>query len=192
MNLSLTDGNLNAAVNDNSCWRKLFKRDNSRAYKAIESAGKWFTNSSWQSSYLYDVRMVCFGTIKILPREIIYTKVNSSCIQCVSTRSVDCTLFFDPLFFQKPRISLLVGQIIIAFFNVYGVKTPKLGKITKVSPRISGDEPFVEIRELKLENSKLLEMGSFTVPSQDPNSESYVDSLVITNILLNSGCSHTL
>ena len=189
--LSRADEDLYDAVNDNDCWRKLFRRDHSRAYQYIEGVGKWFKNSDWKFSYVYHMRMVCFGYTKILPREIRYSRINPSCTECVSKRSEECCLFFDPLYFQKTRISLRVGQVIIAFVNIYGIKTPKLGKITKILPRAYSDEPFAELSELKIENCNILETGdSFTVPSKDPEYGTYIDNLVITNILLHSECSH--
>ena len=191
--LSRADEDLYDAVNDNDCWRKLFRRDHSRAYQSIEGVAKWFKNSDWKFSYVYNMRMVCFGYTRILPREIRYSKINPSCTECVSKRSAECCLFFDPLYFQKTRISLRVGQVIIAFVNTYSVKTPKIGKITRILPKASGDEPFAELSELKIENCQVLETeNSFTVPSKDPDYGTYVDNLVITNILLHSECLHKL
>lgn len=141
--------------------------------------------------------MVCFGYShgygkRILPKEICYKTIDPSCTKCVAQRSADCCLFYDPLYFRKTQIPLRVGQVIAAIVNIYGVKTPKIGKITRILPRAYSDEPFAELNELKIENGLIIESeNTFKVPSKDHDYGTYVDNLIITNILLKSKCSHT-
>ena len=135
--------------------------------------------------------MVCGGYTRILPREVSYSKVNPSCAECVADRSADCCMFYDPLYFRKTQIPLRVGQVIIALNNIYGIKRHKVGKITKILPQGYSENPFVELNELTLEHSKIVESGNcFQIPSKDPDNGTYIDDLIITNILLHSKCSH--
>ena len=188
--LSRADEDLYEIVNDNECWRKLFKRDYFKQYRLFD--GIWLKNSDWKFSYLYHTKMVCFrGYTRILPREISYSKVNPNCAVCVAHRSADCCMFYDPLYFNKTQIPLRVGQVVIALSNVLGLKTHRIGKITKILPRAYSDEPFAELNELNLEDSKIIESGNcFQIPSKDPDYGTYIDDLIITNILLHTKCSH--
>ena len=187
--LSRADEDLYEIVNDNDCWRKLFKRDYFQQYRLFD--GIWLSNSDWKFSYLYHTKMVCGGYTRILPREINYSKVNPSCAECVAKRSADCCMFYDPLYFRKTQIPLRVGQVVIALSNIYGLKAHKVGKITKILPRAYSDEPFAELNELNLEHSKIIESeNSFQIPSKNPDYGTYIDDLIITNILLHFKCSH--